>query len=105
MNEMTYLQAVLLGALQGLTEFLPISSSGHLVLLQHLFGIREPALLFDLCVHIATLAAVLAMYRQDVRALFAAWLRLAAPALETRPNAPRRGVWACCSCWRTSPRR
>jgi len=75
MNEMTYLQAVLLGALQGLTEFLPISSSGHLVLLQHLFGIREPALLFDLCVHIATLAAVLAMYRQDVRALFAAWLR------------------------------
>lgn len=75
MNGMTYLQATLLGALQGLTEFLPISSSGHLVLVQHLFGLREPALIFDLLVHIATLAAVLTMYRQDVYALFTAWFR------------------------------
>lgn len=74
MNGMTYLQATLLGALQGLTEFLPISSSGHLVLLQHLFGLHEPALIFDLFVHIATLVAVLAMYRQDVYGLFTAWL-------------------------------
>jgi undecaprenyl-diphosphatase len=73
MNGMTYLQATLLGALQGLTEFLPVSSSGHLVLLQHLFGLHEPALIFDLFVHIATLVAVLAMYRQDVHALFMAW--------------------------------
>lgn len=74
MNGMTYLQATFLGALQGLTEFLPISSSGHLVLLQHLFGLHEPELIFDLLVHLATLAAVLAMYRQDVVSLFAAWL-------------------------------
>jgi undecaprenyl-diphosphatase len=40
MNHMMYLQATLLGVLQGVTEFLPISSSGHLVLLQHLFGVR-----------------------------------------------------------------
>ena len=73
MNGMTYLQATLLGALQGLTEFLPISSSGHLVLLQHIFGLHEPALIFDLFLHIATLAAVLTMYRQDVYALFTAW--------------------------------
>jgi undecaprenyl-diphosphatase len=73
MNGMTYLQATLLGALQGVTEFLPISSSGHLVLLQHLFGLHEPAFIFDLFLHIATLVAVLAMYRQDVYALFAAW--------------------------------
>lgn len=73
MNGMTYLQATFLGALQGLTEFLPISSSGHLVLLQHLFGLHEPELIFDLFVHIATLAAVLAMYRQDVLSLFTSW--------------------------------
>ncbi|PON18798.1 hypothetical protein C2W62_06075 [Candidatus Entotheonella serta] len=87
MNGMTYLQATLLGALQGLTEFLPISSSGHLVLLQHLFGLHEPALIFDLFVHIATLAAVLAMYRQDVYALFTAWL---SPPNGTSRNAPER---------------
>jgi undecaprenyl-diphosphatase len=74
MNGTTYLQATLLGALQGFTEFLPMSSSGHLVLPQHLFGLHEPALMFDLFLHIATLAAVLAMYRQDVCALLTAWL-------------------------------
>jgi len=73
MNGMTYLQATLLGALQGVTEFLPISSSGHLVLLQYLFGLHEPAFIFDLFLHIATLVAVLAMYRQDVYTLFTAW--------------------------------
>lgn len=52
---MTFLQALLLGALQGLTEFLPVSSSGHLVLLQSFFGLRESTLLFDLLVHVATL--------------------------------------------------
>ncbi len=74
MNGMTYLQATFLGALQGLTEFLPISSSGHLVLLQHMFGLHEPELIFDLFVHLATLAAVLAIYRKDILSLFAAWL-------------------------------
>jgi undecaprenyl-diphosphatase len=87
MNGMTYLQATLLGVLQGLTEFLPVSSSGHLVLLQHLFGLREPALIFDLFLHLATLAAVLAMYRQDVYALFAAWL---SPGSRITSNDPQR---------------
>jgi len=74
MNCMTYLQATLLGALQGVTEFLPISSSGHLVLFQHVFALHEPALIFDLFLHIAMLAAVLTMYRRDVYTLFAAWV-------------------------------
>ncbi|MGD8836743.1 MAG: undecaprenyl-diphosphate phosphatase, partial [Desulfobacteraceae bacterium] len=47
----------MLGVVQGLTEFLPVSSSGHLVLFQHLFGLVEPELLFDVCVHVGTLAA------------------------------------------------
>jgi undecaprenyl-diphosphatase len=75
---MTLLQALLLGALQGLTEFLPVSSSGHLVLLQHFFGLREPALLFDILVHVATLFAVFVVYRRDI------WeLLLAVPGLST----------------------
>ena len=74
MNGLTALQAILLGALQGLTEFLPVSSSGHLALLQQFFGLHEPALIFDLFVHIATLFAVVLMYRRDIWALITAWV-------------------------------
>ena len=55
---MNILQALFLGILQGITEFLPVSSSGHLALAQHLFGLREPQLFFDVAVHVATLMAV-----------------------------------------------
>ncbi len=58
--------AVLLGVVQGLTEFLPVSSSGHLVLLQQAFGLHEPQLLFDVVVHVATLLAVLVVFWRDV---------------------------------------
>jgi len=58
--------ALVLGAIQGLTEFLPVSSSGHLVILQHLFGMRSPELLFDVAVHLGTLGAVLMVFRSDV---------------------------------------
>ena len=63
---MSVFTAIILGAVQGLTEFLPVSSSGHLVLLQKIFGISEPALFFDTMVHIGTLAAVLAVLWQDI---------------------------------------
>jgi undecaprenyl-diphosphatase len=59
-------QAVVLGIVQGLTEFLPISSSGHLVIMQHLFSMTEPALDFDVCVHLGTLAAVCFFFRNDL---------------------------------------
>ena len=65
-------QAIVLGIAQGLTEFLPVSSSGHLVLLQHVFGLTEPALVFDVAVHVGTLAAVLVFFRKDVAALIRA---------------------------------
>ena len=54
---------------QGLTEFLPVSSSGHLVLLQKIFGIEEPALLFDTMLHIGTLLAVFVVLRNDILAI------------------------------------
>jgi undecaprenyl-diphosphatase len=59
-------EAILLGAVQGITEFLPVSSSGHLVLFQKILGISEPALFFDTMVHVGTLAAVFAVLRQDI---------------------------------------
>jgi undecaprenyl-diphosphatase len=66
---MTTIQALLLGIVQGLTEFLPISSSGHLVLVQHLFGLHEAELSFDVSVHVGTLAAVVLFFRQDIMAI------------------------------------
>ena len=76
--------AIVLGVVQGLTEFLPVSSSGHLVLLQKIFGISEPALFFDTMVHMGTLAAVFVVLRRDIWAILrrplqplTAWLILA----------------------------
>jgi undecaprenyl-diphosphatase len=57
---------LILGIVQGLTEFLPVSSSGHLVLLQKMTGINSPALLFDICVHVGTLLAVLLFFYKDI---------------------------------------
>ena len=62
-------QAVILGVIQGLTEFLPVSSSGHLVIFQHVFGLKEPELFFDICVHMGTLLAVIIVFRQEIREL------------------------------------
>ncbi|MCL1931589.1 MAG: undecaprenyl-diphosphate phosphatase [Treponema sp.] len=66
---MSILAAIVLGVIQGLTEFLPVSSSGHLVLFQKIFGIEEPALLFDIMLHVGTLVAVFAVLWKDVWAI------------------------------------
>jgi len=71
------LQAILLGIIQGLTEFLPVSSSGHLVIFQHLFGLKEPELFFDISVHLGTLAAVIIFFWKEIRAIIIAILRFA----------------------------
>lgn len=59
-------KAVQLGIIQGITEFLPISSSGHLVVFQNLFGLHQPQLLFDIMVHFGTLMAVFVIFREDI---------------------------------------
>ena len=63
---MTYLMSVVLGFVQGVAEFLPISSSGHLTLFQHFFGMEEPDNLFNVLLHFATLLAVCIYYFRDV---------------------------------------
>lgn len=71
---MSYTQAVVLGIVQGVTEFLPVSSSGHLVLVPHLFGWPDQGLAFDAVMHLGTLAALLAYFRAELAALLSGGL-------------------------------
>jgi undecaprenyl-diphosphatase len=72
---MSILQAIILGLVQGATEFIPVSSSGHLVLLPWLLGWDSPGLVFDTVVHWGTLVAVLAYFWRDWWSLITAWLQ------------------------------
>ena len=90
-----YVQAVILGIVQGLTEFLPISSSGHLILVPWLFGWDDPfitSLAFSVMLHIGTLAALLIYFGQD-------WVRLVPAGFATirdrsfEGDADRRLAW------------
>lgn len=70
---MTWWQAVLLGLVQGVTEFLPVSSSGHLVIFQEFFGINQPGVLFEIVVHLGTTVAIIVFFWKRLRSLFAKW--------------------------------
>src|SRR5215468_736733 len=62
---MTTLQAIILGAVQGMTEFLPVSSTAHLILLPWAMGWPDPGLSFDVALHLGTLVALLIYFRAD----------------------------------------
>ena len=66
---MTIIEGTILGIVQGLTEFLPISSSGHLVLGQAILGIEQPGNEFEILVHLGTLASVLVVFFDDIKSL------------------------------------
>lgn len=66
---MTIIQAIISGIVQGLTEFLPVSSSGHLVILHRYFGLQEPQVFFNICLHIGTLGAIIFVFRKEIIAL------------------------------------
>ncbi|MEW6266534.1 MAG: undecaprenyl-diphosphate phosphatase [Thermodesulfobacteriota bacterium] len=70
------LEAIILGLIQGLTEFLPVSSSGHLVLGQALLGLKEPEIFFDVILHLGTLAAVIILMRRELSDLILEFFRL-----------------------------
>ena len=64
---MTFFQSAIMGFIQGITEFLPISSSGHIDILKESFGIDNRYLEFDIILHLASLLAVFIYFRQDIR--------------------------------------
>lgn len=73
--------AIVLGAVQGVAEFLPISSSGHLSLLQYFFSMPEPDALYNILLHFATLVAVCAVYRRDIVEMITEFIRTVAELL------------------------
>lgn len=77
MAAMTILQALILGLFQGVSEFLPISSSGHLLVLRELFGLSDVPRLFDVILHLATLLAVLVVFRRRIGGILGALTRRA----------------------------
>ncbi len=66
---MNYAQAAFLAIVQGLTEFLPVSSSGHLVILQKIFNFSQPPVLFDILVHVGTLGAIVFYFKKELKAI------------------------------------
>ena len=74
-------EAILLGLIQGLTEFLPVSSSGHLVLTEHLLGKHNADMLYELLLHIGTLFAVILVFRKEIKALFSGLLKTQSSAI------------------------
>jgi len=63
---MTFFEAIISGIVQGVTEFLPISSSGHLVILHRLMGLKEPQIVFDIFLHVGSLLAIFIVFRYDI---------------------------------------
>lgn len=85
---MTYFMSAILGFVQGVSEFLPISSSGHLTLFQHFFGMPEPDQLFNVLLHFATLLAVCVVYWQDIWEMIVEFFRFFGDMFSREP---RRG--------------
>jgi len=83
---MELLQPILLGLLQGATEFLPVSSSGHLVLAEVLFDVREAGMTFDVALHMGTLVAILLYFRRELLAITASLFHLGSGEQADRAN-------------------
>ncbi|RMF07834.1 MAG: undecaprenyl-diphosphatase, partial [Alphaproteobacteria bacterium] len=92
---MSWLQLVVLAVVQGITEFLPISSSAHLILVPALTDWPDQGLALDLAVHVGTLGAVLLYYRSDIRAMTVGGMALLrAPLQGTAPEGGARLLMA-----------
>lgn len=87
---MTWVEVVVLAVIQGLTEFLPVSSSAHLILPSQILGWQDQGLAFDVAVHVGTLLAVMLYFRADLYALTSGWLR---QILGKGPSEESRLAW------------
>ncbi|MFT6260099.1 MAG: undecaprenyl-diphosphatase [Bermanella sp.] len=87
---MEWWQAVILAIVQGLTEFLPVSSSAHLILPSHIFGWPDQGLAFDVAVHVGTLMAVIWYFRDDIRQLSKGFIKT---TFLGKPNKDGRLAW------------
>jgi len=85
---MNAFHGAILGIIQGLTEFLPVSSSGHLVIFQHIFGLKEPELFFDISVHMGTLAAIIVLFWRDIHKIIMSVFRFLKNPLSGIENDP-----------------
>jgi len=112
--EVNWLQALILGIVQGVAEFLPISSSGHLIVLQRLFGIEEPHVTLDIFLHVGSLVAIVIVFWKDILAILKnplgkmTWLLVVASAPAVilgfimyttgiLENNFRSGLWLACA--------
>ena len=80
-------KVLFLAVLQGVAEFLPVSSSGHLVIAQHLLGVKEPGMRLDICLHVGTLASIFVFYAKPIGRI------LAGCFLPSADAAVRRESW------------
>lgn len=94
---MSVFEAIILALIQGLTEFLPISSSAHLILPSQLLGWTDQGLAFDVAVHVGTLLAVMLYFRQEIGQLIVGWLG----SFKGQHNAHSRLAWLII--WGTFP--
>ena len=96
---MPLLHLFLVAVVQGITEFLPVSSSGHLILLPAIMGLPDQGLAIDVAVHVGTLGAVMLYFRRDVALLASGTLWGSSPAGSPPGNPTSRCAWS----WPRSP--
>ena len=87
---MNYFHLIILGLVQGLTEFLPISSAAHLILLPQLAGWEDQGLAYDIAAHIGSLVALIVFFRAELRRMSVAWWR---SMVNNNPSEDARLVW------------
>ena len=90
---MEIIKSLILGLIQGLTEFLPVSSSGHLVLAQYFFGIEETGIAIEVVLHLGTLAAVVIFFFKDIVRLFSAVPYLFSQKGGEEKQGDKRVIW------------
>ena len=91
---MNFFEAVILGLIQGFTEFLPVSSSGHLVIAHSLFSnVNEPGLLFDTLLHFATLCAVVIYFRKKITKLIVSFFGIVIPSKKVDYYENKNYIW------------